>query len=153
MEEHNNSDKMEIVETQEISETSQPQQSALNILSSSTSSSSSSSASSSVESGAGASVGVNHNTTEEVNVNSVTEAEATKKDQAVEGLIQQEAGTKSNGEVSAASSGSGSVDEQAGSKLPHTTTELNASDSFLAMQKSSDESASGIKQEPSVTNG
>ena len=148
MEEHNNSDKMEIVETQEISETSQPQQSALNILSSSTSSSSSS-----VESGAGASVGVNHNTTEEVNVNSVTEAEATKKDQAVEGLIQQEAGTKSNGEVSAASSGSGSVDEQAGSKLPHTTTELNASDSFLAMQKSSDESASGIKQEPSVTNG
>jgi hypothetical protein len=146
MEEHNNSDKMEIVETQEISETSQPQQSALNILSSSTSSSSSS-----VESGAGASVGVNHNTTEEVN--SVTEAEATKKDQAVEGLIQQEAGTKSNGEVSAASSGSGSVDEQAGSKLPHTTTELNASDSFLAMQKSSDESASGIKQEPSVTNG
>jgi hypothetical protein len=146
MEEHNNSDKMEIVETQEISETSQPQQSALNILSSSTSSSSSS-----VESGAGASVGVNHNTTEEVN--SVTEAEATKKDQAVEGLIQQEAGTKSNGEVSAASSGSGSVDEQAGSKLPHTTTELNASDSFLAMQKSSDESASGIKQESSVTNG
>ena len=146
MEEHNNSDKMEIVETQEISETSQPQQSALNILSSSTSSSSSS-----VESGAGASVGVNHNTTEEGN--SVTEAEATKKDQAVEGLIQQEAGTKSNGEVSAASSGSGSVDEQAGSKLPHTTTELNASDSFLAMQKSSDESASGIKQEPSVTNG
>jgi hypothetical protein len=94
---------------------------------------------------------VNHNTTEEVN--SVTEAEATKKDQAVEGLIQQEAGTKSNGEVSAASSGSGSVDEQAGSKLPHTTTELNASDSFLAMQKSSDESASGIKQESSVTNG